>query len=213
MVREKTVVKLISVFLPELAGKFNVRELARKAGISYDAAYRHVKSLVKDNILGERRVGQALVCSLNLKNVMARKYLEKISVSRTGEFLKKDIVLRKLFNELVENLRKAAPDELVCVVLFGSYARGMQTKDSDIDLLLISSTFDVREKLEQECGGIEHRYGIDVAPLVTTASEFVKMLKSRERMVAHEVQMDGMVLYGFENYYTLLSEGVLNDRR
>ncbi len=211
MVREATVIKLISVFLPELAGGFTIRELAKKAGISYDAAYRHAKSLVRDNILKEKRVGKALVCSLNLKNALARKYLEKISVARKEDFLKKDVVLRSLFNELVENLRKAAQNELVCVVLFGSYARGTQAKDSDIDVLVISSTFGIREKLEQECGGVEHRYGIDVAPLITTSSEFVKMLKSRERMVAHEVQADGIVLYGFENYYLLLSEGVSND--
>lgn len=211
MVRETTVTRIISVYMPELVGEFNIRELAKKAGISYDAAYRHVKVLAEKSILKEKRVGKAVVCSLNLSNIMARKYLEKISISKTEEFLKKDVVLRKLFNELVENLRKVAPNELLCVVLFGSYARGEQKEHSDIDVLIISSTFDVREKLERECGGIEHRYGRDIAALITTASEFEKMLKSKKRMVAHEVQLDGIVLYGFENYFLLLSEGVSND--
>jgi len=211
MVRENTVTKLISVFMPELIREFNIRELAKKAGISYDAAYRHVKFLVEKSILKEKQVGKSLVCSLNLGNVMARKYLERISISKTEEFLKKDVVLRNLLNELVENLKKAVPNELLCVVLFGSYARGEQKEHSDIDILIISSTFEVREKLERECGGIEHIYGKDIALLVTTASEFKKMLGSKKRMVAHEIQLDGIILYGFENYYMLLSEGMSYD--
>ncbi|MBI2598128.1 MAG: nucleotidyltransferase domain-containing protein [Candidatus Diapherotrites archaeon] len=211
MVRELTNVKIITVFMPELINEFNIRELAKKASISYDAAYRHIKVLVEKSILREKQVGKATVCSLNLNNIVARKYLENISISKTEEFLKKDVVLKKMFSELVENLKKAAPNELLCVVLFGSYARGEQKENSDVDILIISSTFDAREKLERECGGIEHRYGRDIASLITTASEFVKMLKSKKRMVAHEVQQDGIALYGFENYFSLLSEGVSND--
>ncbi|MBI5037076.1 nucleotidyltransferase domain-containing protein [Candidatus Micrarchaeota archaeon] len=211
MVKESTITKIMSAFMPGLVNEFNIRELAKKAGVSYDAAYRHVKVLIRDGILKERQVGKAVVCRLDLSNIMARKYLEKISVSKMGEFLERDVVLKKALGELVENLRKTAPNELLCVVLFGSYARGEQKEHSDIDILIISSTFDVREQLERECGGIEHRYGKDISSLITTASEFVKMLKSKKRMVAHEVQQDGLVLYGFENYFSLLKEGVSND--
>lgn len=211
MVKEATITKIITPFMPALVSEFNIREIAKKAGISYDAAYRHIKVLVEKSILKERPVGKALVCSLNLSNIMARKYLEKISVSKTDEFLNKDVVLKKMFGGLVENLKKAAPNELLCVVLFGSYARGEQKERSDIDILIISSTFDVREQLERECGGIEHRYGKEIASLITTATEFVKMLKSKKRMVAHEVQQDGIILHGFENYFSMLSEGVSNN--
>ena len=196
--------------MPELISEFNIREIAKKANISYDATYRHVKYLVENNILNVKRMGKTLVCSLNLHNISTRKYLEKISIAKTEEFLKKDVVLRRLLNELVEKLKKAAPDQLLCVVLFGSYARGEQTEHSDLDVLVISSTFEVSGKLERECGGIEHKYGVAIASLITTASEFKKMLKSKERMVAHEIQRDGIVLYGFENYFSLLSEGVSN---
>ena len=210
MVKDSTVTKVMSVFMPELVSEFNIREIAKKAGISYDAAYRHTKAMAGNNILKKREVGKAVVCSLNLSNAMARKYLEKISISKKEEFLAKDIVLKKMFGELVDNLRKVAPNELLCVVLFGSYARGEQKESSDIDVLIISSTFDVREQLERECGGIVHRYGREIASLITTATEFVKMLKSKKRMVAHEVQQDGIILLGFETYFSLLSEGVPN---
>jgi len=210
MVKESTIEKIMYVFMPELTNEFNIRVIAKKAGISYDAAYRHIKVLAEKNILKKRQVGKAVVCRLNLSNILARKYLEKTSISKTEEFLKKDVVLNKMFSELVGNLKKTAPNELLCIVLFGSYARWEQKEHSDIDILIISSTFDAREKLEQECGGIEHRYGKGIASLITTASEFVKMLKSKKRMVAHEVQQDGLILYGFENYFSLLSEGISN---
>lgn len=211
MVKESTIVKIMSAFMPELVGEFNIRELARKSSISYDAAYRHVKDFAERDIIKERQVGKAIVCSLNLRNILTRKYLERISISKTEDFLKRDIVLKKMLGELVENLKKAAPNELLCVILFGSYARREQKERSDVDILIVSSTFGIREQLERECGGIEHRYGREIASLITTASEFVKMLKSKKRMVAHEVQQDGIILHGFENYFSLLSEGVSND--
>jgi len=211
MARESTITKIISIFMPELVNVFNIREIANKSNISYDAAYRHVKELASKGIFKERQVGKAVVCNLNLSNIMTRKYLEKISLLKTDEFLKTDAVLKKVLTELVENLKKVAPNELLCVVLFGSYARLEQKNHSDIDILIISSTFDVRERLERECGGIGYKYGKEIASLITTASEFVKMLKSKTRMVAHEVQQDGIILLGFENYFSLLSEGVLND--
>jgi len=211
MAREETLAKIFTVFMPQLTEELNVREIAKKAGISYDAAYRHVVFMKKAHMLKQRRVGQAVVCSLDLSNLMARKYLEKTSICKTEEFLKKDVVLRKLFSELVTNMRKAAQNELLCIVLFGSFARGEQKQHSDIDILVISSTFAVREKLERECDGIGLAYGRDISLLLTTAAEFEKMLSSKKLMVAHEVQRDGIVLYGFENYFTLLSEGVSND--
>jgi predicted nucleotidyltransferase/predicted DNA-binding transcriptional regulator len=211
MVKESTVTAIISTFMPGLVGGLTIREISKRAGISYDAAYRHVKALAKSGIIREMLVGRATVCSLDLHNISARKRLEEISVSKTGVFLGRDIVLKKMLGELVENLRRVASNELLCIVLFGSYARGEQKEQSDVDVLIVSSTFGIRGRVEQECGGIGHRYGKPIAPLLTTASEFVKMLKSKKRMVAHEVQQDGIILYGFENYFVMLGDGVSND--
>ena len=45
--------------------------------------------------------------------------------------------LRAMLNEAVHDLMRALGEEARSVILFGSYARGSATSDSDVDLLLI----------------------------------------------------------------------------
>ena len=62
------------------------------------------------------------------------------------------------------------------VILFGSYARGVTTQDSDVDLLIIAPT---RERFFQRMATVRRlirdlRNGLPVAPIVLTAKELEK---------------------------------------
>ena len=52
--------------------------------------------------------------------------------------INKDIL--KSINEYVEEIRKHY--NIVAIILFGSYAKGTEHKDSDIDIAIISEDFD-----------------------------------------------------------------------
>lgn len=45
--------------------------------------------------------------------------------------------VKTIIRELRDELRRCLGDELVGVYLYGSYARGEQTQDSDIDVLIV----------------------------------------------------------------------------
>lgn len=49
----------------------------------------------------------------------------------------KDETIKKLLAELAESLRDIYGDKLKTVVLYGSVARGTQTEDSDIDIMIL----------------------------------------------------------------------------
>src|SRR5438105_2096916 len=48
-----------------------------------------------------------------------------------------DVANSALINEVRSALKKIYGDRLVKIILYGSYARGEQTPDSDIDLLVV----------------------------------------------------------------------------
>ncbi|MCG3108743.1 hypothetical protein L3N51_01028 [Metallosphaera sp. J1] len=48
------------------------------------------------------------------------------------------------WNSIVDAFKKVYGDKLVSVVLFGSYARGEQRRESDIDLLVVLDTIEDR---------------------------------------------------------------------
>jgi len=204
MVRAEFMEKVFALFFPDLREGYTIRRLSILAGISYDATYRVVQHLVRTGALIETRIGASSRISINFSNERARKIVEIVSLGRTESFLSKDTIRRSMVQELVRELDREATNELLSVVLFGSHAKGTQTEGSDCDVLIITSTFDVSERLDRVCSGIEGRYGIPISPLVTTAVEFRKMLESKTRTVAHEVVVDGIVLHGYERYYSII---------
>ena len=208
MVNLEFLERIVAQFVPNFKKKFTVRKLSILTKLSYDATYRHVRYLIEERALKEEKVGAYSYVSINFDSDFVRKIVEIISAKRTRKFLKKDVIIGKLLTELVEELKKAIPNELLSVVLYGSYAKGTKTEHSDIDILIVVSTFKIREKVERICNGIEKKYGKDIAPLITTATELRNMLVSKKPTVGHEILLDGIVLYGYEKYYSIVFEAV-----
>jgi len=208
MVNAEFIDRIFQQYLPRLSGKFTIRKLSQLAKLSYDATYRHVHFLVKEGSLNEEKVGAYSNISVNFDSESARKIIERISMKKTQDFLKKDVVLKKLLVELVTESNRSAPNELLSIVLYGSYAKGTQTQNSDIDVLFLVSSFGVSGELERTSSFVGKRYGKPVSPLVTTPVEFGKMLKSEKPMVAHEIFLDGIILFGLEKYYSIIFKAV-----
>ncbi|MBS3060503.1 MAG: nucleotidyltransferase domain-containing protein [DPANN group archaeon] len=208
MVKVEFIDGIFEQFLPDLKKKFTIRKLSLLTQLSYDAVYRHVHHLINEGAFKEGRVGAYSYIGLNMESNLARNVLERISLNRAQGYLKKDVVVQKLLGEIVRDLEKAIPNELLSVVLYGSYAKGTETDHSDVDLLIMISNFEVREKVERVCLGVEKRYGKDIAPLITTATEFKNMLKSEKPMVAQEILLDAVILYGYEKYYATVFEAI-----
>lgn len=71
------------------------------------------------------------------------------------------------------------------VILFGSYARGEATEDSDIDLFIVAPT---KERFFQRMATVRRlirdlRNGLPVAPIVLTAKELEKRKKAEDPFV------------------------------
>jgi predicted nucleotidyltransferase len=209
MVKTEFIERIMEQFLPELVKKFTIRKISTLTKLSYDATYRHVHFLIKEKALNEEKVGAYSNIGLNLNSDSAKKIIEKISLQKTKKFLKTDVVLKKMLDELANESRKTIPNELLSIVLYGSHAKGTQKEDSDVDVLFLVSSFKVSEKLERISSAVERRYGKMISPLITTPIELNKMIQSEKPMVAHEILLDGMVLYGYEKYYSVLFEAVL----
>ena len=89
-------------------------------------------------------------------------------------------------------------NEQFILLLFGSYSRGMQTKKSDIDLLLISNN---PKPIQTQ---------INLMPLnihLTNIKyeDFKSMLKSMEFTIVSEAVKHNIILIGIEDYYRLMN--------
>jgi predicted nucleotidyltransferase len=106
----------------------------------------------------------------------------------------KDRKIRKLISEVVEKIKKEYQPEKI--ILFGSYAYGKPTEDSDIDLFIIKDTDKRRIDRFIEVSPLVENPDchIPISPLVYTPTEVSDRLAMGDDFIK-EVLNKGEVLY------------------
>jgi len=116
---------------------------------------------------------------------------KKFNIRNTGRFKGKIPLIVSLVKSSI------APEFLKKVYLFGSYAYGKPTKDSDIDLLVIIDDCYENEKARLEIRNKffdNNIYPCDL--IVKTEKEFKKKLESSFNGVYGVIRDNGVALYG-----------------
>ena len=105
-----------------------------------------------------------------------------------------DRKIKKIINEVVEKIKKEYEPEKI--ILFGSYAYGNPTEDSDIDLFIIKNTDKRWVDRFVDVSRIVYRPGlhISISPMVYTPGEVKDRLAIGDQFVK-EVLTRGEVFY------------------
>ena len=59
------ILKIIALFTRDTSRELTILQISKQARLSYNAAHRTVKALIKENVLNMRRIGNSTVISLN----------------------------------------------------------------------------------------------------------------------------------------------------
>ena len=105
-----------------------------------------------------------------------------------------------MFEELCNKYTKFSPK---VVILFGSYARGDYTNESDIDVLVVSDTFpkDPREGFAMVFDPNDPK----VMPVAMNTEMFLKKLKKGSTFIL-EIIEDGKIICGDEEFIKEIKE-------
>lgn len=100
--------------------------------------------------------------------------------------------LRPVLAQLESALRSAFGDRLSDVTLFGSYARGEASEESDVDVLVLVDglTSDELAQVADIATGVALARGVLLAPLPLDSHQFRSMHASGRRL-ALEIERDG----------------------
>ncbi len=114
---------------------------------------------------------------------------------------KPDAVKKALQEYCTEVIKRFKP---TCIILYGSRAKGTFTGASDIDIIVISNTFE-RDFLSRIKDLIDvNTSPLPIEPLGYTEAEFETMLESC-RITALDAVREGIPLYG-EDYFNKLKD-------
>jgi predicted nucleotidyltransferase len=103
------------------------------------------------------------------------------------------MISHKTIQESVELLKKAA--DPVKIILFGSYARGDITEDSDLDFLIIEKEVKARRMEMVRLRDVLSPLRIPVDVLVISEKTY-KEWKDIPGTVVYEAALEGRVVYG-----------------
>ena len=101
--------------------------------------------------------------------------------------------------QYISELQKIYKDNLDKVILYGSYARGDYTEDSDVDIMILLRISDLeiknyRESLSELTYDFNTNYDIDIKPIAKNKDEFIKWVNAYPFYA--NVQREGVELFG-----------------
>lgn len=162
-------------FLLAMANEFCYeREVARDTGISYGSANNILNKLYNDGFLERQIKGKMKYYNIKLQN----PYIHELKI------LVNILSLEQLIEELKPHSQK--------VVLFGSYALGEDTKESDIDLFIVSSN-------EKDIRAIINKYNLSKKKISKTIQAIIvsplDLLSKKEDKVFMQEVNKGKILW------------------
>ncbi|MDE1814617.1 MAG: nucleotidyltransferase domain-containing protein, partial [Thaumarchaeota archaeon] len=127
----QTTLKILGLYLNDYKKSLHLREISRETEIDVKAIQLQLKKLEKINVLSSVIRGRNKDYHLNLNNVTTKYYLVMAEVFISIIYLKKNFLIKKIVDEIENKIHEP-------IILFGSFAKGTYTKDSDVDVFIIS---------------------------------------------------------------------------
>lgn len=195
---EKTDFEILKFFIKNYAREFSIKEISDRLKRPYVKIHKSIKRLILKKIITEEIKGRSHYCRFDYKNNV--DILCFINSLITRDFLTKNKLIKLLIANIKENI--TFPDYIL--LIFGSYAKGEETKESDIDICLIVNN-ENKEKAERIVKSIKGISNISIHSLEFSYSEFIDMLKSKSFNVAKEITKNNILLNGSEQFYNCIN--------
>ena len=109
--------------------EYYVREIARLLKISPRTAQLTLENLEKKTILRSTARGKIKLYKLQ-KTQAAREYLTITEIHKKVEFFDRHLVIKEIAEKISPHIKGMA-------LIFGSYAKGKEKKDSDLDIFIV----------------------------------------------------------------------------
>lgn len=182
-------IRILMFLIGNKEKKFTIKQISENTKINYRIAYEQIMKLEKEELVKVTSVGNSKMCDFT--NSFNSHVYEAEYQRRENLFKNKDFKI--IHNQLSEL------NFPFILLLFGSYAKGIQTKHSDIDLLLISK--DEEEKIvKSSLNLLPHNIHLTHV----SYEAFIRMVKSKEFSVISEAIKNNIIIIGIEDYYKLL---------
>lgn len=192
---KKSHIRVLDLFRKDIFLSKTIREISLMLKKDYPTVHRAVSELEKEDILSVRKAGNAKICELNLST----ETITILSFLDEQEALARKIPnIGKIlgFKEFIEDI----------ILVTGSYTKGKETKQSDIDLVMITknNVFKKQKLLENLTAPLLPK----IHPIVISQKDFIAMLLEKKASFGKEIFKNRLIFRNTSKYYWLLKEAI-----
>ncbi|OGD20709.1 MAG: hypothetical protein A2W03_03040 [Candidatus Aminicenantes bacterium RBG_16_63_16] len=151
--------RILSLFAMNPGRPFYLREISRKLSLSLGATHVALSALEKAKILKSRSIGKTKLFEPEEESYPAALHAVRI--------LNTVLILEPLVELLKSNSQR--------IILYGSYARGTFTLESDLDVFIVS---DRREAVLDQVTAFSRKIEVDIRPVIMGLVEWMELEKT-----------------------------------
>jgi predicted nucleotidyltransferase len=174
-VEQNLINEIVALLIKE---DLHTRAIAEQLNSNHATVLRKLRDLTDDNIVDFRSEGKNKVFSIK-RTIEARNAAMIAEIHKQSSVVARYPVLRGIFKAVL------GMPELPLVVLYGSYAKGSVTKESDIDIFVETVNTIRKNQLEQKHSRVSVKTGI-----------FDKRV-----LLIREIMKDHVIIKGVEVYF------------
>ena len=186
-------------FFPKL-GNLTSKQIEDKSGYSHESTFRILKGLVDKKCLIEKKVGKTNVYEFVKDRDLIYQVFINYKLKKRDEFKQKNLLIYRRVNEFVQELK---PEALSVFIIFGSFAKGTETKNSDLDILCVTN----KKNIKNIAKTFKTKYNLNIQPAAVKISDF-KNIKKDNPQFWNDLMEYGIVLEGLDLFF---KEAYLND--
>lgn len=194
---KKKAILALKPYTQNLTQEYHLRELARKLEVHHQTLRPYLDQLIEKGILKEKQQGRNKVFSLNQKSDLLPYYLIQAEADRTAEYLEDNNTIRAFWKNFRDKVNSKTLGKIETLVLFGSFARGTEDKESDIDLFLAAPE-EASSKIMDICEKLESVTGRDIE--IEQTSDLWNLIVRRGSGTFGEIVSHHVVLLGIERF-------------
>jgi predicted nucleotidyltransferase len=179
LITSKTRVKLLTLFLLNPGNEYYIREISRTTNENINAVRRELANLESFGLITGQKKGNQQYYTVN-----------------TGHFLYAELQKIVLKTEGVAGIIKEslAREEITCMFIYGSFARGTAGAKSDIDLFIVGNVDE--DRLIPIIHSCENATGREINYTLMTAGELGKRKKSKDPFVKNVMLEEKILISG-----------------
>ena len=156
----------------------HIRQLARDLKTNKTTIARKIQELYQENIVDFKKEGKNKAFFIK-KTIEAKQYAYLVEANKLIETIKNYPVLRNC----LENIKKNEKVQLA--ILFGSYAKNLATKESDIDIYIDTNQHTLKEEIENLYTKINVKIG----------------KYNKDSLLIKEIEKNHVIIKGIERFY------------